>query len=793
MIPVSVVWLRLELGRRLRSLLVLGLLVAFAGATVLTALAGARRGDSAVDRLLAVTLPATASVLPNRTGFDWDAVRRLPGVAAVTTFPSYTDLPIDEAPDDQITPFVPADTDAMATIERPVVLSGRLPDPSRADEAVVTAEFVRNVGKGIGDQVTLRLPTPDQSDTSIGGRDTGGPEGPAVRMHIVGVIRSFWYTDEVGGPGKLIPSPGLFTRYRANLVGYSAQVPLNGLVRLRGGDAGLASFQAALPGVDVVSRSETIQHTRNVVAFESACLAAFGLAAFLAAVVLIGQAVIRYGAAGATELNALVALGLTRRQGTHLSVIAPGLAALAGTVVAVVLAVTASSWMPFGAAAAREPDPGVDADWLVLGSGFVLIPVLVAVAAGASAWAGLTGPDRIRPGRRSALVTAMTVLSLPVAVVVGARFALEPGRGRDRVPVRPALLGAVTGVLGVLAAFTFSAGVADAARNPARFGQNYQLMAVFGFDGRDVRPPRPVLSALAADPDVTGVTDLRVAAGRIGPLPVVTLSFDPVGDPVPLVLTEGRPPTNGEEVVLAPTSARRLGAGVGDRVALTGDLGTRELTVTGVGFAVETSTRGYESGAWVTSDGYDVVFRGFKEHGSLLALREGADPEAVAARLRTTVGGGLLIFTPFVPRQFGEIRNVQVLPLVLGAFLALLAVGAVGHALITAVRRRGHDLAVLRALGMTRGQCRLVVVTQASAITVLGLLAGVPLGMALGRILWRAAAGIMPLQYQPPTSPWTLILIAPLALLIAALLATGPGRHAGHRNLGQALRVLDRA
>jgi hypothetical protein len=61
------------------------------------------------------------------------------------------------------------------------------------------------------------------------------------------------------------------------------------------------------------------------------------------------------------------------------------------------------------------------------------------------------------------------------------------------------------------------------------------------------------------------------------------------------------------------------------------------------------------------------------------------------------------------------------LPLALGLFLMLLAVGAVGavgaagHALATAVRRRRHDLAVLRVLGTCR-QSRGVVVTQASVL-----------------------------------------------------------------------------
>ena len=51
-------------------------------------------------------------------------------------------------------------------------------------------------------------------------------------------------------------------------------------------------------------------------------------------------------------------------------------------------------------------------------------------------------------------------------------------------------MGAVAGVLGVLAAFTFSAGVADAAANPARFGQTNQLETYIGENGQDPRAGR---------------------------------------------------------------------------------------------------------------------------------------------------------------------------------------------------------------------------------------------------------------------------------------------------------------
>lgn len=136
-----------------------------------------------------------------------------------------------------------------------------------------------------------------------------------------------------------------------------------------------------------------------------------------------------------------------------------------------------------------------------------------------------------------------------------------------------------------------------------------------------------------------------------------------------------------------------------------------------------------------------------------------------------------------------ELRQVRQLPLFLAGFLAVLAIGAVGHALATAVRRRRHDVAVLRALGLTRRQCRTVVVTQASLLALIGLLVGVPLGVALGRMVWRYVADATPLYYVPPVAFWALILVAPVALVAANLLAVRPARRAASMRVGHALRV----
>ncbi|HEV2087921.1 MAG TPA: hypothetical protein VGR21_06395, partial [Cryptosporangiaceae bacterium] len=550
-------WLRVERRRRWRSLLVLAVLVTLATGTVLASVAGARRGSSAVGRLLARTLPATVVVVPNQSHFDWAAVRSIPRVESLTLFPGYTGLPIAGIDDDSLTTFIPADTEAMRTIERPVVLEGRLADPTRPDEAVVTAAFLRSTGRHVGDALTALLTTPEQADASASAeKDIGPPAGPRVPLRIVGVVRSLWYSDALGGRGSVIPSPGLVTRYRANFLGASGNVPLSALVRLRGGKADLAGFQADLarvsgrPDIDVVDRADAVRHARDVTAFESAWLLAFGLAALLAAMVIVGQEIARYAASSAAELRSVTAIGMTRGQGVLLTAAAPSLAAAFGAGLGVAAAAVASRWMPFGVAAAYEPSPGIDLDWLVLGVGWLLVTGLVVIASAAAARVSQAAVTRHGVDRPSQLATAAARWGAPVPLVIGLRFALEPRRGSDAVLVRPTLLSAVTGILGVVAAFTVSAGVADAAKHPERFGQTYQVMVIFGFGDSDDAPTTPVLRALAADPAVAGVTDLRVAAGTSGATSVLTHTFHPVGPPTPMVLSSGVPPTADGDVVL---------------------------------------------------------------------------------------------------------------------------------------------------------------------------------------------------------------------------------------------------
>jgi hypothetical protein len=201
----------------------------------------------------------------------------------------------------------------------------------------------------------------------------------------------------------------------------------------------------------------------------------------------------------------------------------------------------------------------------------------------------------------------------------------------------------------------------------------------------------------------------------------------------------------------------------------------------------------YADGGWLTTAGYDRLFDGFKYHRALVAIRPGAGADAVLARLKQAVTAATGQPAPLdlaePPVQVATIRDVRQLPAALGIFLGVLAVAAVGHALATAVRRRRVEVAVLQALGMTRWQSRGLVVTQASVLALAGLAFGVPLGLALGRLLWRVVADYTPLQYVPPAAFWALLLVGPLALLVANLLAAWPGHQAARLRIGHVLRA----
>jgi hypothetical protein len=82
-----------------------------------------------------------------------------------------------------------------------------------------------------------------------------------------------------------------------------------------------------------------------------------------------------------------------------------------------------------------------------------------------------------------------------------------------------------------------------------------------------------------------------------------------------------------------------------------------------------------------------------------------------------------------------------------------------------------------------------VVATHGSVLAVIGLTAGIPLGLLTGRLLWRAVADFTPLAYQPPLAVWALLAIGPATVATTVLLAMWPGHSAARLRPAQVLRT----
>ena len=172
--------------------------------------------------------------------------------------------------------------------------------------------------------------------------------------------------------------------------------------------------------------------------------------------------------------------------------------------------------------------------------------------------------------------------------------------------------------------------------------------------------------------------------------------------------------------------------------------------------------------------------------GVLLRFRGGTDVEAQLERLNAL--GLEFVDRPPRPDSVLGLGNIRSLPVALAVFFALIAVATVAHALVTTVRRRKHDLAVLRSMGLTRRDSRLAIVWQSTLLAIVGIIVGVPLGIVVGRYLWRQIADSFPLVYVAPLALVAVILLVPIAIVIANLLAAGPARAATRIHPAEVLR-----
>ena len=249
-----------------------------------------------------------------------------------------------------------------------------------------------------------------------------------------------------------------------------------------------------------------------------------------------------------------------------------------------------------------------------------------------------------------------------------------------------------------------------------------------------------------------------------------------------------------------------LGVEVGDEVTLGGVQGDVRATVTGivvfptlgpyVSDRVETGRGMYLSEAAFESDRLESVSVAGLPTFLGISLTEEAREEGVPERIRALLpsldrtAGPVLEYPDAVrPAQIVDASATRTIPNVVGIVFAVVLV--VGVAVVTAasVRARRRELAVLRAVGFTSAQLRRSVLTEAMATTALALAIGIPLGVLVGRFLWRAFAddlGVVP-DLGDALPPVLVTLAA--GLVLAALAALVPAWLAARAAPAPALRT----
>ena len=194
---------------------------------------------------------------------------------------------------------------------------------------------------------------------------------------------------------------------------------------------------------------------------------------------------------------------------------------------------------------------------------------------------------------------------------IGLRMALEPGRGRTAVPVRSAYLGAVFGVLGVVAVLVFASSLDHLVATPRLFGSTWD------FQARDTNfNPTPTNDGcghntfgLARVSEVGAVAAVCTNDIQLDGDPVTGWGFTPVRGTIEPEVVAGRTPRTSSEVALGSVTSDALRKSIGDTVQGHGPHGTAHYRIVGqVVFPKLGDPQALADGAAFTGAGLSHVF-----------------------------------------------------------------------------------------------------------------------------------------------------------------------------------------
>jgi ABC-type lipoprotein release transport system permease subunit len=839
----------------------LATLVGIGGGVALTAFAGARRTDAAVPDFLAYSRPDDGGFIygnifspPVASGAAANSLALAPAERQVIGLPQvvahfrapHLFMTLDRtgqagnlgggAQRSGVNTIGVADRDLFRRVDRPMVLSGRLPRPSAPFDVAINELTAEKQHLHVGSRVHLFAYSAAQSAQGALTNSTSRPErpeGPAFTVRVRAVLRFPQDVSAVGpvaakqdvsyeGQQNLYLTPAFLPRLAAGLGLPVQAIPDINLVgvRLRHGARDFKPFAAAARRVgqgaitvgeqgNVSGATTAAASAQRGVHLEVVALLAFGVLAALVTLLLVGQAINRQTQLDASDRATFRSLGATSGQLAGVVVVRTAVIAVAGATIAFAVAVLASPLMPLGLARQADLHPGFSVDLTVLVPGAIAIALLVTATAAGAVW-------RIRrhaspvvdlddsPTSPSRLGRALAPWSGPPTAVIGVRYALTRGRGHSSVPVVAALTSTILAVAVVAGAVTFSASLNHLVDTPRQQGWNWDVLVGNPNDTGDHEAKGAAL--LAHNPLVESYSAVAILAGAgqgnvsIHGVPLDTfLAIDPLRGSVHPPLLEGRAPHGTHEIVLGSHTLRQLHQHVGQTIRTATPAGPVSLHIVGRMIAPSVGdlfTNHLGDGGWVSGALARQIAASQPQDQNglpptvfnLFAVRyaPGVARHAAFASLKRDFGATVL--HPIPAEDVVNLRSVDRLPLILAALIALLATVTLANTLVSAVRRRRHDLAILKTVGFVRRQIAGVVVWQATTFALVALAVGIPLGLAGGRWAWNAvASGIG--AVSPPVLPTALVALLVLATVVVAnLVAVVPGWTAARVSPAAALR-----
>jgi ABC-type lipoprotein release transport system permease subunit len=775
---------------RWRSLLVIALMVALTGGATIAAVAGARRSATAFERF--DDEARTFDVVVSDASFEPEppAMQALLHGPLVEEFNDVASLGNDSSIAGDF--YVPMSRRGL-DIERGVLIDGRRPDPDDPHEVVLTDLTSEQYGLRVGD--TFELGTFAPADV------------PWPRMRVVGIVRNGFTLPTQATPGITIATPAFMEAYGDGFV-FTSIIHMVRLIdepdaveRFTDGVA-TAYGQQRLPDIRVAQAEEFVSDSISVI---TAALVAVALVIAVAGVAWVVAGVARDQRGASIDIGVLRALGSTPGQQRALLVgmVAPALAV--GPVLAVVVAAGLSPLLSVGLARRLDPDPGLRADWTVLLIGAAALAVVVVASASITAWRLVDVSGRAPAAPKVPRTVDRAARALPPAPGTGVRFALH-GRRRFGAQVGSALVGAVIGVVGLVAVAVVWSSMQRLVDTPARWGTTWDA-AIW------VEPGPGSLTAETAE-ELVDDADIDAAAVLVHGAPVTVdgvvvdaMTLNTLkGDLGPAVI-EGREPRTADEIALGRDTLEAVDVPIGASVTVgTPTRAAEELRVVGVIAYPTIIAAGPTSvalGAVLSGEGGDrllvrdaslipgvryIVVRwapGVDEEAALERLTDGGSTVLLPTQPPEVAGDVLL---PTQPPEIEGLRDVRGFPLVAAGALVVLGVVATIHALLLSVRRRHHELGVLSALGFTPAMRATVIATQATTLACVALVIGVPLGLLVGRATWAAIAGEIGLADDPMTPIGLLAAGAAALVLVLNAFATVPAKSAYRLRAAQALR-----